>query len=289
MCGNDVSLADIELQAILSTHFDARADMGRGRSASSFEVDESQMAGMGKVSRKINVQLTLLRKLVNVFEVLKRSLIKTSSWNVYKDLEMPLVLILSEIEFRGIYVRSSALDSAAGELKAFMQDIESRVVSAVGKSYGQLNLQSPEQVATLLYDDLQLPRPGTTPKSRHASTSEKELTKLVDMHPVVNHILMYRTSAKILGTYIDGLRPFISNEANPRGETCIHACLNQTVASTGRLSCSRPNLQSIPKEPFDMDSQDTSRSCKQINPRGFVVAREGCIFLSIDYSQVFFK
>jgi DNA polymerase I len=283
MCGNDASVADIELQSIIQSFLQTEG----GSCTTSIEVDDSQMHAMGRISRKVHVQLSLLRKLIPAYECLRRNLIETQSWNVFKDLEMPLVSVLTHMEFWGVAISLKALNCSADKLKLFMRHIEERVVGLVGEHRGQLNLQSPEQVARLLYEGLQLPRPAATSKSRHSSTSEKELNKLVHLHPVVDLILMYRSAAKVAGTYIDGVRPFILSVSD---NCSIHACFNQTIASTGRLSCSRPNLQSIPK-----DCLDVARECalgseviteSRISPRDFFLARSNCCLLSIDYSQV---
>lgn len=283
MCGNDASIADIELQAILHSG-DKFVEV-----PNRFEVDDSIMHGMGKISRKIHVQVTLLNKLIAAQELLRENLMKTESWNVFKDLEMPLVSLLAQMEFGGVQLSIGRLDRSAESLKVFIKYTEERIISAVGPSYVRINLQSPDQISRLLYDDLQLPRPAATLKSRHSSTSEKELIKLSNLHPVINLILAHRSAAKIMGTYIDGIRPFIMNESG-ENQYSIHACFNQTIASTGRLSCSRPNLQSIPKDGLDIAMESCLSSDEQVQsnicPREFFTSRPGCCLISIDYSQV---
>lgn len=286
MCGNEASLADIELQAILHPHTGKKTSGQLGS-----DVDESQIMGLGKIARKANVHISILKQHFPAIEFLRNSLMQTNSWSVFNDLEMRLVPVLALMEFNGMMVSNDALDHAAELLKSFMGFLENKVVSIVGSSYGYLNLQSPDQVARLLYEELHLPRPAATPKSRHASTSEKELTKLAHLHPVVNYILLHRGAAKVLGTYVDGIRQFISEDASCSGGHRVHACLNQTVASTGRLSCSRPNLQSIPKEALELAQEgemiDALAGRTHITPREFFVARPGCCLLSVDYSQVY--
>ena len=285
MCGNEASLADIELQAILHPQADRNWSGLQGGG-----VDETQMMGLGNVARKVNLHIAILKQQFPAFESLKDCLHETNSWNVFNDLEMRLVPVLALMEFHGMMVSNDSLDRAAESLKAFMSYLENKVVSVVGSSYGYLNLQSPDQVARLLYEELHLPRPASTPKSRHASTSEKELTKLVDLHPVVSYILLHRGAAKVLGTYVDGIRQFVTTDTSCSGSHSVHACLNQTVASTGRLSCSRPNLQSIPKEALDLarggEMVIALAGRTHISPREFFIARPGCCLLSVDYSQV---
>lgn len=280
MCGTDDSSTSIELHDIVQTYGETSHPSERSRLG---QFEEMSAHVMGKISRKFNVQIALLKKLKAASERLRDALRSAHCWNVYNELEIPLVVVLVEMEVRGVQVSLDSMASTAELVKTLMNGLQSSVTGATGRA---INLLSPDQVASLLYDELQLPRPANTPRNRHASTSEKELSKLVGLHPAVNMILQYRTLAKILGTYIDGLRPFIiDNWRYCRAVEGIHACWNQTVVSTGRLSCSRPNLQSIPKDSFNITVKyDLSYS---ISPREFIAARSGCVLLSVDYSQVF--
>jgi DNA polymerase-1 len=240
----------------------------------------------GRVAKKICAAVDDLIRIIDVFGPMKAKLIESDCWTVFNRLEMPLVIVLSMMEYRGVYLSPTLLDQQAATVDLAKEKIATATYELAGT---QFNLQSPDQVASILYDRLALPKPPNTPNNRHASTSEETLSKIRSTHPIIDLVLKFRTLSKISGTYVDGLRPYVMTQG-PGG--VIHALWNQAVVSTGRLSCSRPNLQSLPKGSVrserigpcgDLLNTDLSYF---ITPRSIFVGRPNYVLLSADYSQV---
>ena len=165
-------------------------------------------------------------------------------------MEGPLCLLLALMEVCGVCIDRSHLlrPSVSVAVKENIAAIVASVQNMVNQPF--LNLASPEQVSRLLFEDLKLPKSNdfsssASRKRKYASTSEQDLTAIIDAHPVVNQILKFRTLSKIQSTYIDGIKPFII--VDPLGgHHRVHANWNLTSVRTGRISCSKPNLQNIP-------------------------------------------
>ena len=254
------------------------------------------------------------RSLLKAQGILQRQLSAFNMNHIYRNIEMPLVYLLAEMEVNGLSIDLPGLNQLANKIKGEVKAIEADVQRVIQAHLGQptsgiladhydVNLASPEQVATLLYDTLGLPTPTQVKESasgharscppaakkrRHESTSEEDLNRIKHLHPIIAHILDFRTLNKFLNTYIQGVTPYetsfqltpllkprattstsstsniqaqtpyatILQAAHSRRSTSpttattappkIHACFNQTVVRTGRLSCCRPNLQSMP-------------------------------------------
>jgi DNA polymerase-1 len=183
-----------------------------------------------------------------------------------RDIEMPLVKVLVDMEWAGISIDRAVFSQLSRELITDLRELEVRIVQASG---GDLNLNSPRQLAQLLFDKLQLPILKKTKTG--PSTDADVLDQLAEMgHEVPRLILEYRELEKLRSTYVDVLPLRVS----PRTGR-IHTSFNQTGAATGRLSSSEPNLQNIPIR--------TPRG-EEIR-RGFVPA-PGCVFIVADYSQI---
>ncbi|HTS88854.1 MAG TPA: DNA polymerase I [Gemmatimonadales bacterium] len=182
------------------------------------------------------------------------------------EIEMPLVPVLVDMEWDGIAVDRTVFSRLSAELTHDLQDLEGKIARAAGTS---INLNSPKQLAALLYDKLQLPvlkRTKTGP-----STDADVLDQLAELgHEVPTLILEYREVQKLKSTYVDVL-PMRINAATGR----IHTSFNQTGAATGRLSSSEPNLQNIPV-----------RSPRGEEIRTGFVPGPGCQFVVADYSQI---
>ncbi len=181
---------------------------------------------------------------------------------IFREMEMPLVPVLEQMEWNGIAIDSNVLKSLSEEMIARENSIREDAFGITGMD---VNLNSPKQVAELLFDALGLR------KIRKTSTDIMVLEQLQDDHPVVPLIIQYRHLSKLRGTYIDALPSLVS----PR-DGRIHTSFNQTVAATGRLSSSNPNLQNIPVR------TEEGRKIR----RAFVPGGSGCVLLSADYSQI---
>ena len=188
-------------------------------------------------------------------------------WTLYNEVELPLVAILKEMENAGVRVDVEKLRQGEMQLTAELNELEQRIYASVGT---QFNINSPRQVGELLFEQLKLDSKAKKSKTGQYATSEEVLVGLKDRHEVVGLILNYRELKKLISTYISTLPSYISEKDGK-----IHTTYNQTVTATGRLSSSNPNLQNLP-----------IRSERGRMIREAVIADEGCMFLSADYSQI---
>ena len=190
----------------------------------------------------------------------------TDLWNLYNEVELPLVPILREMEAAGVRIDVSRLKEAEATLTEELKALEQRIYELAGESF---NINSPRQVGELLFDKLKLDAKAKKSKTGQYSTSEEVLVAIKDRHEVVGAILDYRALSKLISTYISALPGYMAADGK------IHTTYNQTVTATGRLSSSNPNLQNLP-----------IRSERGKLIRQAVIPDEGCLFLSADYSQI---
>ncbi len=190
----------------------------------------------------------------------------TDLWNLYNEVELPLVPVLREMEAAGVRVDVDKLKHAEKVLTAELNEIEQRIYALSSEPF---NINSPKQVGELLFDKLKLDAKAKKSKNGQYSTSEEVLMALKEKHPIVGLILEYRALNKLINTYISALPAYIAADGK------IHTTYNQTVTATGRLSSSNPNLQNLP-----------IRSERGRFIREAVIPDEGCLFLSADYSQI---
>jgi DNA polymerase-1 len=186
---------------------------------------------------------------------------------VYRDLELPLVPVLVDIERAGIRVDPEAFAALASRVEREMQERSGRIFRMAGLEF---NINSPKQLSEVLFEKLQLPITRKTGKTRTASTAVEVLEELAEVHELPREILEWRGLSKLKGTYIDAL-PLLVNPVTGR----VHTSFNQAVAATGRLSSSDPNLQNIPIR------TELGREIR----RAFV-AEPGSVLISADYSQI---
>jgi DNA polymerase-1 len=202
--------------------------------------------------------------------IFRELLVKERLNEVYDTLELPLVPVLIAVERAGIRVDGHAM---AGLSQKVEQDLARRTGRIFEMAGGEFNINSPKQLAEILFDKLQLPVLKRTGTSRAPSTAVDVLEELALGHDLPRQILEWRGLMKLKGTYIDAL-PQLVNPDTGR----VHTCFNQAVASTGRLSSSDPNLQNIPiKTPLGREIR-----------RAFI-ADPGNVLVSADYSQIEFR
>jgi DNA polymerase-1 len=185
---------------------------------------------------------------------------------LFEEVEMPLVPVLAVMEYNGVSLNTQLLRQMSGEISETLKGVTERIYELAGSVF---NIDSPKQLAGILFDRLGLKsiRMGKAGRSTDAAVLEE----LADQHPVIDHVLQYRTLSKLQNTYVDKLGSLI----NPRTGR-VHASFNQTVTATGRLSSSDPNLQNIPIR------TELGRKIRA----AFVPAKEGDCILSADYSQI---
>jgi DNA polymerase I len=187
--------------------------------------------------------------------------------SVYRDLELPLVPILADMERIGIRVDGRALASQATLVDKELADRSTAIFAAVGEEF---NINSPKQLAEVLFDKLKLPVLKRTGTARTPSTAVEVLEELALGHELPRLILEWRALAKLKGTYIDALPQLINPETGR-----VHTSFNQAIAATGRLSSSDPNLQNIP-----------IRTAIGREIRRAFIADPGYRLISADYSQI---
>ena len=200
-----------------------------------------------------------------LFARLKEELGDGPLWALYETMERPLLPILQGMERAGIRVDRAALTRLSAEFDVLLSDTEAQIHALAG---GPFNIQSPPQLAQILFEKLGLPKGRKTKTG--LSTDSDELQRLSALHPLPALVLDYRQNAKLRSTYSEALLELI----DPR-DGRVHTSYNQTVTLTGRLSSSHPNLQNIPV-----------RTASGRLIRSAFVPAEGCVFLSADYSQV---
>ncbi|MBP7180631.1 MAG: DNA polymerase I [Dysgonomonadaceae bacterium] len=183
------------------------------------------------------------------------------------EIECPLTYVLADMEWTGVRLDLKALEELSKQLTEELSTIEHEIVQMAGIDF---NVNSPKQIGEILFDRMKIVEKPKKTKTGQYSTNEEELEKLRGKHPIIDKILEQRGIKKLLSTYIDAFPQLI----NPRSGK-IHTSFNQTVAATGRLSSTNPNLQNIPV-----------RDERGKEMRKVFIPDEGCVFASSDYSQI---
>ncbi|MEY2963147.1 MAG: polymerase [Bacteroidota bacterium] len=201
-------------------------------------------------------------------ELFAPKLVETGVDKVFHKVEMPLVPVLARMEREGIAVNVEALKAYSVELGEAVERLETDIVELAGRPF---NVGSPRQLGEVLFDELKLSDKPKKTKTGQYATSEDILEGLRKSHPIVEHILTYRELKKLKSTYVDALPELVHPKTGR-----IHTSFNQTVAATGRLSSTNPNLQNIPIR------TENGRRVRAM----FVPADEGHTLLAADYSQI---
>ena len=209
-------------------------------------------------------------KVSHLFELaarLEKELEKTKMSELFYKIEMPLIKILVKMEMSGVKLDTEILKEVSKETAAKINRLEKEIYRLSGKSF---NIKSSQQLAKTLFEKMKLPTGGIKKTQTGYSTAAPELEKLADEHEIINLISEYRELTKLKSTYLDAL-PKLVNSKTRR----LHTTFHQTVAATGRLSSSNPNLQNIPIR------TETGRKIRKA-----FVPKEGRQLLSADYSQL---
>ena len=187
--------------------------------------------------------------------------------DLFNSCEMKLIEVLASMENEGIKVDRSVLDDIGKQLDELISKLESDIYELAGEKF---NINSPKQLGSILFDKLEIKYPSSSKNKSSYSTAADVLEKIKDEHEIVAKVSDYRKHAKLKSTYIDGLIPLIAKDGK------IHPHFNQTVAATGRLSCTEPNLQNIPVR------DEYGRLIR----KAFVTIDEDHSFVGSDYSQI---
>ncbi len=199
--------------------------------------------------------------------ILEKEIEREGLEELFYNIEMPLIPVLAYMERNGARIDSQSLKETSALLGKRIDEIEENIFTQAGEVF---NIASPKQVGDILFGKLKIVEKPKKTKTGQFVTSEEVLAQLQNRHPIVKEILQYRGLKKLLSTYIDALPSLVNSRTGK-----IHTSYNQTVTATGRLSSSNPNLQNIPIR--DEEGKEVRKA---------FIPDEGCLFLSVDYSQI---
>ena len=201
-------------------------------------------------------------------ELLLTELEKVQMIPLAKNIEMPLIKVLAKMELNGVKLDTLVLEKQNEELSLELKGIETKIFELAGQEF---NIASPKQLGEILFDKMQISSDAKKTKTEQYSTSEKDLSKLIDKHEIISYILEYRSLAKLKSTYLESLPKLIHPQTGK-----LHTHFNQASVATGRLSSTNPNLQNIPIR---------TQKGRQIR-KAFVAGSSDHILLAADYSQI---
>jgi DNA polymerase-1 len=184
------------------------------------------------------------------------------------EIETPLIPVLGAMEKEGIKLDVPALERFSEELAVLIEELSKKIIALSGEEF---NIDSPKQLGEVLFDKMQIVEKAKKTKTGQYSTSEDVLSKLANKHEIVPLILEYRSLKKLKSTYVDALPELVNQEDGK-----IHTSYMQTVAATGRLSSTNPNLQNIPIR---------TEKGREIR-KAFIPRNDDFILLAADYSQI---
>jgi DNA polymerase I len=203
----------------------------------------------------------------SLYEKYKKQLQDDENMGLFDTIEMPLIPLLAVMENNGILVDIVLMKSLSERVTKEIRNREKKIWKHAGKEF---NVSSSTQLREVLFEELELPTQGIKKGKTGYSTAASELEKLREMHDIISQIESYRELEKLRNTYIDVLPRLVQKETGR-----IHTHFNQTVATTGRLSSSNPNLQNIPiRTPLGKEIRDA------------FIATPGNVLIAADYSQV---
>jgi len=204
---------------------------------------------------------------LRLVQPLKKQLAESNNVGLFEKIEMPVVYTLFEMEKNGVKIDSDFLATMSKSLGSKIKALEEKIYTVSGKTF---NIASPIQLKEILFDVLNISTDGLHKTKTGISSAAAELEKLKDKHPVISLIMEYRELAKLLSTYVDALPKLVSKQ-----DGRVHTSFNQTIAATGRLSSSNPNLQNIP-----------IRTQLGQEIRKAFIADKGNVLIAADYSQI---
>jgi DNA polymerase I len=203
-----------------------------------------------------------------LYPILQKELQDNELINLFSEIEMPLIEVLSDMERTGVVIDKEALNEYAHVLRGQITTIEQEIFDLAGEHF---LISSPKQLGIILFEKLKIDSNAKKTKTKQYSTGEEILVQLADKHPIINKVLEYRGLVKLLNTYVETLPKLI----NPKTGR-IHTSYNQAVAATGRLSSNNPNLQNIPIR------DENGREIR----KAFIPSGSDKVYLSADYSQI---
>ena len=205
------------------------------------------------------------KEIYQLAEITLKKLEEEKELDLFKNIDMPTIEVLAEMQWKGMYLDVNELDNYGDMLKTRLNSLTEEIYQLSGQEF---NINSPKQLGEVLFEKLKLPVVKKT-KSGY-STDVDVLEKLVEEHPVIEKLLEYRQLMKLNSTYVEGMKVYV----NPKTKR-IHSFFHQTITATGRISSTEPNLQNIPTR-FELGKQLR----KVFRPA------ENCVYIDADYSQI---
>ena len=237
---------------------------GANKEAEQTSLFDTQEVDKKDESSKIENSL-YAEEIYKLAEVTMKKLEEIDAVELFKNIDMPTVEVLAEMQWNGMYVDLQELEEYGQQLKDRLEILTQEIYELTGEEF---NINSTKQLGEILFEQLKLPVVKKT-KSGY-STDVDVLEKLRDEHPVIEKILEYRQLMKLNSTYVEGMKPYI-NQKTKR----IHSFFHQTITATGRISSTEPNLQNIPTR-FELGKQ----------LRKVFKPAEGYLYIDADYSQI---
>ncbi|KIY22150.1 MULTISPECIES: DNA polymerase I [Mesobacillus] len=265
---------DVALASYILNPSESPDDLAAIARQHGFLIVQSDEAVFGKgAKRKIPEETKLAEHLVRKADVLvalkeklEQDLWDNDQHDLFSSLEMPLSLVLADMEYQGVKLDTVRLENMGEEIKSRLAEIETKIFELAGE---QFNINSPKQLGVILFEKLGLPVAKKTKTG--FSTSADVLEKLASKHKIIEEILNYRQLGKLQSTYIEGLQKIVNKETNK-----VHTRFNQALTATGRLSSTDPNLQNIPIR------LEEGRKIRQ----AFVPSEKDWVIFAADYSQI---
>lgn len=250
---NQYSISDLMNEYL---GIDINVDDGKQEQLNLFDVQEE------KENEQIAVYAYSIGRLHDVSE---KDLKEKGMYDLFNNIEMPVLEVLADMQYRGMYVDKNELIAYGDELKVKLDELTNKIHELAGEEF---NINSTKQLGEVLFEKLKLP---VIKKTKNGySTDVDTLEKLQCEHEIIEYILEYRQLAKLNSTYIEGMIPYINKNTGR-----IHSYFHQTVTATGRISSTEPNLQNIPTR-----IEIGKKLRKVFKPA------ENKIFLDADYSQI---
>lgn len=250
---NQYSISDLMNEYL---GIDINVDDGKQEQLNLFDVQEE------KENEQIAVYAYSIGRL---HDVLEKDLKEKDMYDLFNNIEMPVLEVLADMQYRGMYVDKNELIAYGDELKVKLDELTNKIHELAGEEF---NINSTKQLGEVLFEKLKLP---VIKKTKNGySTDVDTLEKLQCEHEIIEYILEYRQLAKLNSTYIEGMIPYINKNTGR-----IHSYFHQTVTATGRISSTEPNLQNIPTR-----IEIGKKLRKVFKPA------ENKIFLDADYSQI---
>ena len=257
---NKLDLKNLAMQYL---EFDIEEYIGEEESQKQMTLfEENDIQNDKKTSEKYTLYAYIIEK---INTMILQKLKETNSFDLYTNIDMPTVEVLSNMQWNGMYVDEQELSAFGEELTSQIEVLTKVIHEMAGEEF---NINSTKQLGEILFEKMQLP---VIKKTKNGySTDVDVLEKLKREDPIIGKILEYRQLMKLNSTYVEGLKPFI----NPKTKR-IHSFFHQTITATGRISSTEPNLQNIPTR-FELGK----RVRKVFKPE------EGKVYIDADYSQI---